>query len=77
MCYVLGVVFLTHTHTHHGHRFVDYQPIEPTEYASLVRDVNQFVAPTNATDPRFRTLVQQEIYQSVITHTSVSLLNIT
>ena len=58
--------------TNRGRRAVNYQPMDPSEYAALRSDVNQFAAPANATDPRFRTLVQQDIYQSVIAHLGFS-----
>lgn len=45
---------------------INYQALEPPEYAALRLDVNQFDEPTNAPDPHFCTLVQQDINQTVI-----------
>jgi hypothetical protein len=36
----------------------NYLEYEPSDYTILRRDVNQFTLPSNAIDPRFRTLVQ-------------------
>ena len=67
-----GLVLSMANPTNCGRRVVNYQSMDPSEYAALRSDVNQFAAPANATDPRFRTLVQQDIYQSVIAHLGFS-----
>jgi hypothetical protein len=67
-----GLVLSMANPTNRGRHPVDYLRIEPVEYTALRRDVNQFSEPANATDPRFRTLVQQDIFQSVIAHLGFS-----
>ena len=67
-----GLVLSMANPTNRGRRTINYQSMDPSEYAALRSDVNQFAAPANATDPRFRTFVQQDIYQSVIAHLGFS-----
>jgi hypothetical protein len=67
-----GLVLSMAKPTNRGRHIVNYLTMDPSEYTALRSDVNQFAAPANATDPRFRTLVQQDIYQSVISHLGFS-----
>ena len=53
-----GLILSMTNPTCHGRRTINYQSMDPSEYAALRSDVNQFAAPANATDPRFRTFVQ-------------------
>ena len=50
--------------TNRGRRTINYQSMDPSEYAALRSDVNQFAAPANATNHCFRTLVQHDIATS-------------